>query len=864
MDGIRLEDIEKLPPTDRAAIMARKKWLDGARPEQLLPVDDGVWDTVLWRAGRFFGKALDISTPVPTPSGWSTMGGLQAGDTVYDEQGRECRVLVAHSVMLGRKCYRLTFSDGSQIVADEDHLWLTWSKVARKSYRRAVSPSRHPSVVSTADIAATLRTRSGERNHMVEIAKPLQGSDRDLQVGAYTLGYWLGDGTTKHPEITCHADEMPELAHRIATDGYLVSATRKDKRGSKAITMAFGCGGVLEARQAARGTLLGDLRAAGVLGNKHIPIRYLRASEATRRALLAGLMDADGSASKSGYVELCLTNERLATDSFELVVSLGFKPVMAKSVARLRGKDCGSRWRITWTARTPVFRLLRKQSRLDGRPTHREQGGHRSIVSVEPVPSVPVRCITVDSPSSLYLVGKTMIPTHNTRTLVEAAWWEGWRMPKIRIHALAPTIGDVRRTLFEGESGFLERIPSILIKAYDKTNKEITLVNGTVILGFSTVEEAGRLRGPQCHLLIFDEVAQADRPAGNLSEVLTVAFLGVRLICPDGTPARKLLATTPKSIPAMKRLEKRKNVRVIHGSSYANLKNVSVSVRNELLALEGTLMGKQEIGGDYIDEEGDQSIFRRSWFRLWPKDMKLPEFTFILESWDTAESEEQYDAKKQTTDPSACLTLGLFNVAKYFEEKERRRLGVRGKYGVLVLDWWTERLGFPDLLDRARRQRKLRWGSPHPGRKADLALIEQKSTGKSLRQMMAKWGAPTWPYNPGQESKTIRAHAASPYVAQHLIFLPESTRPDRVGMPRDWCEEFLEQICGFTGEGSVEHDEAIDTASQAIRYLADRGMIEATPDEKTIDYEEKRDQEMREAEREYAKEKRQKMGNPYA
>lgn len=450
-----------------------------------------------------------------------------------------------------------------------------------------------------------------------------------------------------------------------------------------------------------------------------------------------------------------------------------------------------------------------------------------------------------------------------TRVLTENSWWEGWRMPKIRIHALAPTIGDVRRTVFEGESGYLEKIPSALIKKYDKSHMEITLINDTIILGFSAVEEANRLRGPQCHLLVFDEVAAADRPAGNLAEVCTVAFLGCRLICPDGTPARKFLGTTPKPIPYLKRLEKRPNVRVITGSSYANLKNVSSSIRNELLALEGTLMGKQEIGGQYIDEEGDQSIFRRSWFSLWPHDRKLPEFSFILESWDTASSEENYDAKRQTTDPSACLTLGVFNVAQYYSEAEKRKIGVRSKYAVMVLDWWTERLGFPDLLDRALKQRKLRWGSPHPGRKADLALIEDKSSGPGLRQMMAKWGAPTWPYNPGKASKTQRAHAVSPYVAQRVVFLPESTRPDRKGMPRDWCEEMLEQVCGFVGEGSVEHDEAVDCMSQALSYLADRGMIEATPDEKTIDFEAAKEAKMREAEQQYEHEKRKMRGSPY-
>lgn len=39
---------------------------------------------------------------------------------------------------------------------------------------------------------------------------------------------------------------------------------------------------------------------------------------------------------------------------------------------------------------------------------------HRFIKSVEPIPSKPMRCITVDSPSHLYLITRSFIPTHNT------------------------------------------------------------------------------------------------------------------------------------------------------------------------------------------------------------------------------------------------------------------------------------------------------------------------------------------------------------------------------------------------------------------------------------------------------------------
>lgn len=450
-----------------------------------------------------------------------------------------------------------------------------------------------------------------------------------------------------------------------------------------------------------------------------------------------------------------------------------------------------------------------------------------------------------------------------TRTIVEAAWWEAYRVPGIRIHSLAPTLGDVHRVVMEGESGFINKMPSCLIKRYDKQMKEIELINGSLITGFSVVEEANRLRGPQCHLLTFDEAAAADRPAGNLEAAYRVASLGVRLPYPDGTPSRKLIATTPRPIPFFKRLISRPGVVLIQGTSYENKENVASSVMNEVLSLKGTIYGKQEIYGEFIDEDSDVSIFKRAWFRLWPADRKLPEFSFILEVYDTAYSEENYDKKKQETDPTASVVFGIFNVAANFTEQERRRMGVRGRYAALMCDYWSEHLGFPDLIDKARKQHRIKWGAA-PGRRADIVLIEEKASGISVRQQLAVYGVPTWPYNPGRQSKTMRAHAVSPLVKQGCVFVPESLRPERKGMVRDWVEPFLEQVCAFAGPGSVEHDDAMDCLSSGLLYLRDRDILSATPDKKYVDLEEKIEADRAEAERLHGEERATEEGNPYA
>src|SRR5690606_24559404 len=80
---------------------------------------------VIVAARPAMGKALALDTPLPTPSGWTTMGQVQVGDELYDAQGRPTRVVAVTDVMEERPCYRVEFSDGSVIVADAEHQWFT-------------------------------------------------------------------------------------------------------------------------------------------------------------------------------------------------------------------------------------------------------------------------------------------------------------------------------------------------------------------------------------------------------------------------------------------------------------------------------------------------------------------------------------------------------------------------------------------------------------------------------------------------------------------------------------------------------------------------------------------------------------------
>ena len=74
------------------------------------------------------GKALALDTPLPTPDGWTTMGEVKVGDYLIDANGKPTRVVAATEVLHGRPCYEVEFSDGSVIIADENHQWLTWPR----------------------------------------------------------------------------------------------------------------------------------------------------------------------------------------------------------------------------------------------------------------------------------------------------------------------------------------------------------------------------------------------------------------------------------------------------------------------------------------------------------------------------------------------------------------------------------------------------------------------------------------------------------------------------------------------------------------------------------------------------------------
>ncbi|WP_419198069.1 replicative DNA helicase [Nocardia vinacea] len=104
------------------------------------------------------GKALALDTPLPTPTGWTTMGEVHVGDELLDAEGRPTHVLAATEVLTERPCYEVEFSDGTVIVADEQHQWLTIAGAAG---------ARVAAVRTTGEIVHSVHLADDSPNHLV-------------------------------------------------------------------------------------------------------------------------------------------------------------------------------------------------------------------------------------------------------------------------------------------------------------------------------------------------------------------------------------------------------------------------------------------------------------------------------------------------------------------------------------------------------------------------------------------------------------------------------------------------------------------------------------------------------------------------
>ena len=511
-----------------------------------------------------------------TNNGFRFMGDLNVGDVVYDEDGEPANIIFATDIMYNHTCYDVIFSDGSNIIADAEHLWFTHTHSSRKAQTRAENPRILAGIRTTEDIKNSLYCDDRlSLNHSIECTQPIKFPRRKLAVNPYTLGAWLGDGSSAGAEITS-IDE--EILNWIQADGYLV----KEYHTSIDKAPRFGIGG-----------LTSGLRKLGVIKNKHIPLDYITSSTEQRLALLQGLMDTDGHITPSGHCEYCSVNKILADGVLLLCRTLGLKPVSSTGRASINGRDCGEKYRVTFTPYISVFRLQRKLDRVKHKGNQGERQNRRYIVDVKPVESYAVRCIQVDSPSHLYLAGDALIPTHNTRALTELVrqWAQAGHGP---IALIGQTKGDVRDTLVEiGDSSILKISPPWFMPEYEPSKRRLTWPNGVQAIIYSG-DEPDQLRGPQHAKVAVDELAKFQYPQATWDNMM----MGLRI----GDNPQVVVATTPRPLKILKDIVRDPRAVITRGHTTDNADNLAPEYLDYIMAkYEGTRLGRQELAGELLE-----------------------------------------------------------------------------------------------------------------------------------------------------------------------------------------------------------------------------------------------------------------------
>lgn len=441
-----------------------------------------------------FGKEIAHADPIFTPKGWRTHGELESGDTVFGRNGEQVKVLATSPEVIG-DC-EVEFTDGSVIHCHENHEWVVFDRRNDRLISRVYETKRMFGKEWLGD-----RKRGGRGRFQVDPNVSLELDGRsDLALDPYSLGVWLGDGTWNKYSIDCAASDHSIIA-KIESLGHL-----------RTWTYVHPDTGVVRSQFASWKEPL--LKLGLLKQNKFIPGEYLLANKKQRLELLAGLVDTDGYVHQgNGRITFSNTNKRIIDAVAVLVRSLGWRisisevePVLSSS--GIQGQLMVYQLCFNPTCDIPTV-LDRKRINVKDPMVRR-----RSIVEIRKCEPRPGKCIQVEG--GVYLVGETMIPTHNST--LGSKWTPLWfleNFPHKKVMVcgygtqFASEFGAWTRNTVAAHKGTLSFELSEDSKAKDRWN---TNMGGSM----TSAGIGGQITGKGADLLVIDD------PIKNSEEALSI------------------------------------------------------------------------------------------------------------------------------------------------------------------------------------------------------------------------------------------------------------------------------------------------------------------------------------------------------
>jgi len=780
---------------------------------------------------------LAVDTPLLTPLGWTTMGAIEPGEYVYGPDGRPTKVLGKSVVHHDHRCFKVTTKDGAHLVADAGHLW----SVGIERKRPHVFKLR-----TTEELYERQSRLSEPRRPWVPDNKAVQypPQAKSLPVAPYLLGMWVGNGHADQAIITCDARDIAHVRALIEADG--------DETTDQANPLTFG---VLRTKT--------RLRELGVLGKKHIPEAYMRASVQDRTRLLEGLFDSDGCAAKSGVLDISTSYPHLRDQYLELMRSLGINPHVYEHEARIGDKSYGLAWRLYFYA-TGFGRAPRKRSRTFGarKPVRR-------YVSVEPHETVPVQCIEVERPDGLFLAGRGLVVTHNTKSQFASwllpAWFLG-KFPKQKIiqvsntETLAAGFGRQVRNMLDGEAVVTQDEESpdsaqSVVSPYREIFPKVRLAEDSKAAGmwhtnyggeYFAVGVNGRVTGKGASIAIVDdahseqEAKQAETNPAIFDEVYNWYTSGIRQrLQPGGSII--IVATRWSKRDLVGRVLAQMDRDMKSGlppDQYDKWDVLSLpAILDEGLPSERSMwpgfwplaelqrtrnalpVSKWQAQYQQNPTSEGAAILKREYWRRWGDDDKEkcpgpqhvaawqngdpPACEYIIGSWDCAAT------ANERSHPSAYTLWGVFKAEDPESGKTLNH--------IILLQAYKARMEFPEL----KRTAKQFYDEDRP----DTLLIENKSAGMQLLQEFRSMGVPAESFTGSSRGsravsndKIARANMIADVFASRYVWCP----------PTRFADEVMEQCASFP---AGEEDDLVDSTVQAMMRFREGGFIRTANDE---------------------------------
>jgi len=363
------------------------------------------------------GKEIADNCPTLTTNGWKPHGDLNIGDHVFSPDGKS--VEITNTINQPDPCDMVvTLSNGEKIECHRNHEWTVTSH-GWKNYKTLETQK----MLDSGLWFGAKGVRGSRVKYQLPVVECLEFDKQKLDLHPYFLGMWLGDGSKTEPAIYTAFEENESIEY-LST--LIPISNIIPHKKTKVRKVYFGNDTKTK----------GLLRKLCLYDNKHIPDKYIFSSKKQRLALLAGLIDSDGSLyKKSGQYRFINTNKKLI-DGFKILLStLGYSYSETKIEPRKEPNSYGIQdkslcYQVGFTPFDVIPTMLpRKQSNI--KPLRRRV----SITDIEWISKEyqkPGKCITVENKDGLYLVGKKLTPTHNSWTVSDFISWISGKWPEIR------------------------------------------------------------------------------------------------------------------------------------------------------------------------------------------------------------------------------------------------------------------------------------------------------------------------------------------------------------------------------------------------------------------------------------------------